>query len=84
MAARATMLLTILVQPVQAQSKAYSLIAQSVERRTVNPQVGGSNPPRGANNMLEFIKKLIERIKHKRALTRRLKEIQKHDPFIYK
>ena len=26
----------------------YSLIAQSVERRTVNPQVGGSNPPRGA------------------------------------
>jgi hypothetical protein len=27
----------------------YSLIAQSVERRTVNPQVGGSNPPRGAN-----------------------------------
>jgi hypothetical protein len=26
----------------------YSLIAQSVERRTVNPQVAGSNPARGA------------------------------------
>ncbi len=27
---------------------AYSLIAQSVERRTVNPQVPGSSPGRGA------------------------------------
>ncbi len=27
----------------------YSLIAQSVERRTVNPQVAGSSPARGAN-----------------------------------
>ena len=27
---------------------AYSLIAQSVERRTVNPQVAGSSPARGA------------------------------------
>ena len=26
----------------------YSLIAQSVERRTVNPQVPGSSPGRGA------------------------------------
>jgi hypothetical protein len=26
----------------------YSLIAQSVERRTVNPQVAGSSPARGA------------------------------------
>ena len=28
----------------------YSLIAQSVERRTVNPQVAGSSPARGAKN----------------------------------
>ena len=28
----------------------HSLIAQSVERRTVNPQVPGSSPGRGANN----------------------------------
>ena len=34
----------------QAFHQTYSLIAQSVERRTVNPQVGGSSPPRGANN----------------------------------
>ena len=27
---------------------AHSLIAQSVERRTVNPQVAGSSPARGA------------------------------------
>ena len=31
----------------------YSLIAQSVERRTVNPQVAGSSPARGA----KYIKK---------------------------
>ena len=31
-----------------SRTKVYSLIAQSVERRTVNPQVGGSSPPRGA------------------------------------
>ncbi len=28
--------------------RSYSLIAQSVERRTVNPQVPGSSPGRGA------------------------------------
>ena len=33
----------------------YSLIAQSVERRTVNPQVGGSNPPRGASRRTRSI-----------------------------
>ena len=31
----------------------YSSIAQSVERRTVNPQVVGSSPTRGANQKLE-------------------------------
>ena len=30
----------------------YSLIAQSVERRTVNPQVRGSSPLRGATQKL--------------------------------
>ena len=32
----------------------YSLIAQSVERRTVNPQVPGSSPGRGANIYKDF------------------------------
>jgi len=34
--------------------------------------------------MLKFIKNLIEKIKHKRALKKRLAEIRKQDPFIYK
>ena len=31
-----------------------SLIAQSVERRTVNPQVPGSSPGRGAKKLLKY------------------------------
>jgi hypothetical protein len=34
--------------------------------------------------MITFIKNLIKRIKHNRALKKRLAEIQKRDPFIYK
>ena len=41
----------------------YSLIAQPVERRTVNPQVGGSNPPRGAN--LCLVSSVVERPPYK-------------------
>ena len=34
--------------PFQNTYKNYSLIAQLVEQRTVNPFVGGSSPPQGA------------------------------------
>ena len=33
---------------IQLKDKEHSLIAQLVERRTVNPQVAGSSPARGA------------------------------------